>query len=51
MDMCLNEINQQPNNALQATVAVLLVSAVARSHNAVVAVASALPVAVRELGR
>jgi len=40
-----------PNNALQATAAVLLVSAVVGSHNAVVAGASGLPAAVPELGR
>ena len=40
-----------PNKALQATAAVLLGSAVAGRHNAVVAGASALPAAVPELGR
>ena len=39
------------NKTLQATAAVLLVSAVAGSHNAVVAGASAPPAAVPELGR
>ena len=39
------------NKALQATAAVLLVSAVDGNHNAVVADASALPAAVPELGR
>jgi len=38
-----------PNKALQATAAVLLVSAVVGSHNAVVAGASAPPAAVPEL--
>jgi hypothetical protein len=42
---------RRPNIALQATAAVLLVSAVVGSHNAVVAGASALPAAVPELGR
>jgi hypothetical protein len=41
----------QPNKSLQATAAVLLVSAVDGKHNAVVAEASALPAAVPELGR
>ena len=41
----------QPNKTLQATAAVLLVSAVVEKHNAVVAGASALPAAVPELGR
>ena len=40
-----------PNKALQATAAVLLVSAVAESHNTAVAGASAPPAAVPELGR
>jgi hypothetical protein len=40
-----------PNKALQATAAVLLVSAVVGSHNAVVAGVSAPPAAVPELGR
>ena len=40
-----------PNNALQATAAALCASAVAKSHNAVVAEVSALPAAVPELGR
>ena len=40
-----------PNNALQATAAVLPVSAVAGSHNVVVAGVSALPAAVPELDR
>jgi hypothetical protein len=39
------------NKALQATAAVLLVSAVVGSHNAVVAEVSALPAAVPEPGR
>ncbi len=39
------------NKALQATAAVLLVSVVVGSHNAVVAGASAPPAAVPELGR
>ncbi len=42
---------KQPNKALQATAAVLLVSAVVGSHNAVVAGASAPPAAVPELSR
>jgi hypothetical protein len=46
--------NRMPNKALQAIPigigTVLLVSAVIGSHNAVVAVASALPAAVPELG-
>jgi hypothetical protein len=41
----------QPNKALQVTAAVLLVSAVDRRHNAVVAGASAPPAAVPELDR
>ncbi len=41
----------RPNKALQATAAVLLVSALVVKHNAVVAGASALPAAVPELGR
>jgi hypothetical protein len=40
-----------PNKALQATAAVLLISAVDGRHNAVVAEVSALPAAVPELGR
>ncbi len=40
-----------PNKTLQATAAVLLVSVVVGSHNAVVADASAPPAAVPELGR
>ena len=44
-------MREQPNKALQATAAVLLVSAVDGSHNAVVAEVSALPAAVPELGR
>jgi hypothetical protein len=39
------------NKALQATAAVLLVSAVVGNHNAVVAEVSSLPAAVPELGR
>jgi len=42
---------KQPNKTLQATAAVLLVSAADWSHNAVVAGASAPPAAVPELGR
>ena len=42
---------KQPNKTLQATAAVLLVSAVAWRHNAVVAEVSALSAAVPELGR
>ncbi len=44
-------MSKQPNKTLQATAAVLLVSAVVGSHNAVVAKVSALPAAVPELGR
>ena len=40
-----------PNKALQATAAALCALAVATSHSAVVADASALPAAVPELGR
>ena len=40
-----------PNKALHATATVLSDFVTARKHNTVVAVASALPVAVRELGR
>ncbi len=40
-----------PNQTLQATAAALRALAVARSHNTVVADASALPAAVPELGR
>jgi hypothetical protein len=40
-----------PNNALQATAAALRALAVAMSHEAVVAGASAPPAAVPELGR
>ena len=40
-----------PNKALHATATVLCDFVRARKHNTVVAVASALPVAVRELGR
>ncbi len=39
------------NKALQATATALCASAVAMSHNAVVAEASVLPAAVPELGR
>ncbi len=42
---------KQPNKSLQATAAVLLVSAAVGSHNVVVAEVSALPAAVRELER
>ena len=44
-------MNLTPNKTLQATAAVLLFSAVAGGHNAVVARASAPPAAVPELGR
>ena len=44
-------VNARPNKALHATATVLGIGSVARKHNTVVAVASALPVAVRELGR
>ena len=40
-----------PNKALHATATVLCDFVRARKHSTVVAVASALPVAVRELGR
>ena len=40
-----------PNQALHATATVLSDFVRARKHNTVVAVARALPVAVRELGR
>ena len=43
--------SEQANKSLQATAAVLLLSAVAESHNAVVVGASAPPAAVPELGR
>ncbi len=39
------------NKVLHATATVVCSWSVARKHNTVVAVASALPVAVRELGR
>ena len=39
------------NKALHATATVLDCSMISRKHNTVVAVARALPVAVRELGR
>ena len=42
---------RMPNKTLQATAAVLLVSAGVGRHNAVVADASAPPAAVPELGR
>jgi len=44
-------MNELPNKALHATATVLCAVAAASKHNTVVAVASALPVAVRELGR
>ena len=47
----LYAIDKRPNKALQATAAALRALAVAKSHNAVVAGASALPAAVPELGR
>ncbi len=40
-----------PNKALHATATVLCGSSAVGKHSTVVAVASALPVAVRELGR
>ena len=43
--------HKMPNKTLQATAAALHALAVAWSHNAVVAGASALPAAVPELGR
>ncbi len=45
------DLSMWPNKALQATAAVLGGWAGDRSHNAVVAGASALPAAVPELGR
>ena len=44
-------MSQQPNKALHATATVLGSSVLAWKHSIVVAVASALPVAVPELGR
>ena len=43
--------HRMPNKTLHATATVLSEFVRARKHNTVVAVASALPVAVRELGR
>ena len=44
-------MNEAPNKTLHATATVLCSCPVPEEHNTVVAVASALPVAVRELGR
>ena len=45
------QVKMQPNKTLQATAAALCALAVAASHDAVVAGASAPPAAVPELGR